>query len=286
MKALFGTAGKGEAFTRLKLKKIIDIPKYLLEYKLDAFEYQCGRGVKISEKSAKEFGESCSKSNIKLSLHAPYYISLSSSEEIKRNNSIKYIEDSAIAAYNMGADRIIVHSGSCGKMTREKALELAKDTISKAIIHMKDIGLYDKVHICPETMGKINQLGNVEEVISLCSIDESLIPCIDFGHINCRTNGGLKKKEDFEKILDSMKNSLGEYRSSNFHSHFSKIEYTEKGGEVKHITFEDKVFGPDFEPLAELVAKRNLTPVFICESAGTQDIDAEYMRNRYESYLK
>ena len=67
-----------------------------------------------------------------------------------------------------------------------------------------------------------------------------------------------------------------------FHSHFSKIEYSEKGGEVKHLTFDDTVFGPDFEPLAELIYKKGLTPVIICESAGTQGFDALYMKDCYE----
>ena len=68
----------------------------------------------------------------------------------------------------------------------------------------------------------------------------------------------------------------------NFHSHFSKIEYSEKGGEVKHLTFEDEIYGPSFDPLGDVIVKKNLTPVIICESAGTQDIDSLYMKNYVE----
>ena len=77
-----------------------------------------------------------------------------------------------------------------------------------------------------------------------------------------------------------MKNELGEERYKNFHSHFSKIEYT-TGGEKRHLTFEDTVFGPDFEPLMEIVAKNDLSPIFICESAGTQAEDAKQMKDYY-----
>lgn len=57
----------------------------------------------------------------------------------------------------MGADRIVVHSGSCSKMTRDQALDLAKDTLRRAAAVLDQNGL-GHVHICPETMGKINQL--------------------------------------------------------------------------------------------------------------------------------
>ena len=52
------------------------------------------------------------------------------------------------------------------------------------------------------------------------------------------------------------------------------------------MTFEDTVYGPNFEPLAELIAKKNLSPVFICESAGTQAEDAQRMMLLYRKYLE
>ena len=149
----------------------------------------------------------------------------------------------------IGASRVIVHSGSCGKMTREKALELAKDTVRRCLKAMDEEGLGDIV-FCPETMGKINQLGNLDEVLSLCELDERLIPCIDFGHLNARTLGQVNSRESFLEILDAIENRLGTDRLKQFHSHFSKIEYTDNGGEKRHLTFEDAVYGPEFEPLA------------------------------------
>jgi len=142
---------------------------------------------------------------------------------------------------------------------------------------LDDEGL-SNVHICPEVMGKINQLGTLEEVMTLCGVDERLIPCVDFGHLNARTFGSLKNAEDFGRALDIIENSLGSERAKRFHIHFSKIQYTENGGEKCHLTFEDQIYGPDFEPLAEEMAKRGMTPVVICESAGTQAEDAAAMK--------
>ena len=279
MNAFFGPAGRDDSLSQYGYKTSLDIPRCISEKGLDAFEYQCGRGVNIKTDVANELGVLAMQYNIRLSLHAPYYISLSGTEKEKRDKSIKYILDSAVAADAMGADRIIVHSGSCSKITREEALLLATDTLKRAQEEL-DKNALGHIHICPETMGKINQLGTLSEVLELCKIDDRMIPCVDFGHLNARTMGEIKTEEDYKRILDEMENALGYDRLKIFHSHFSKIEYT-SGGEKQHLTFDDAVFGPDFEPLLNQVVKRNLSPVFICESAGTQSDDALKMKQYY-----
>lgn len=276
---LFGPAGCANSFYKMGYKGSLQVPEYIERIGLDTFEYQCGRGVNIGEEKAAELGRLASEKNIILSLHAPYYISMSGVDEEKRLNSVNYILQSARAVNFMGGERIVVHTGSCGKLDRAEALKLAKDTMVKALEALDSEGL-GHIHICPETMGKINQLGTLEEVIALCELDERLIPCIDFGHLNARTGGKVNSKDAFRNILEQIGNLLGEARMKNFHSHFSKIEYTE-GGEKKHLTFEDTVFGPDFEPLMDLVAEYGLSPRFICESDGTQSEDALAMKQYY-----
>lgn len=283
MSAKFGPAGTAESFKTMGYKKSVQLGEYLEKFGLDHFEYQCGQGVRVSEPAAAEIGKALAENGVTVSLHAPYFISLSSVEEDKRDNSINYILQSARAVKAMGGDRIVIHSGSCSKMTREEALELAKSTMKKAREALIADGLED-IRCCPETMGKINQLGDLREVMELCKLDESFIPCIDFGHLNARTFGAIKGKAEFSEILDTIENELGSDRLKIFHSHFSKIEYTEKGGEKRHLTFEDNQgYGPDFEPLMELVYEKNLSPIFICESAGTQTEDALTMKKYYEN---
>lgn len=281
MSAKFGPAGNSESFTAMGYKSSLQVPEYIVKMGLDAFEYQCGRGVNIGLEKAEQLGKLAAERGIALSLHAPYYISMSSVEPEKRQNSIRYILESARAVHAMGGNRIVVHTGSCGKISREEALSLAVDTMKNAIAALDAEGL-SQVRICPETMGKINQLGTLEEVLTLCELDERLLPCIDFGHLNARTLGAVNSKEAFAAILEAVENRLGSARLSEFHSHFSKIEYT-TGGEKKHLTFADTVFGPSYEPLMELVAQKNLSPTFICESAGTQAEDAKAMKTYYET---
>ncbi len=284
MFAKFGTAGNCEDFYDAGNKSALEMPIWLKNHNLDCYEYQCGRGVKISDDAAKKLGKFAAENNIILSVHAPYYISLSSVEEEKRNNSIKYILDTLNAAKCMGADRIVVHSGSCGSITRREALSLASDTLKKALDAADEHGFGD-IHICPETMGKVKQLGNLDEVIKLCLIDERLIPTIDFGHINSMTLGGLNSTEDFEVIFDTIEKKLGADRGKNFHAHYSRIEYT-NAGEKKHHTFDETEYGPEFSPIAEIMAKRGVTPRIICESAGTQTRDAVRLKELYMNCIK
>lgn len=279
----FGPAGNAASFSEMGYKNSLDVPDYIVKMGLDCYEYQCGRGVNIGEEKARLLGEKASAAGIGLSLHAPYYISMSSVEEEKRNNSVNYILASARAVNAMGGNRIVVHTGSCGKISREEALALAKDTMRMALDALDSEGL-SNIHICPETMGKVNQLGTLDEVLELCLLDERLIPCIDFGHLNARDLGSLKEFSDYENIFIKIRDRLGTDRLKSFHSHFSKIEYT-TGGEKRHLTFEDTVYGPDYEPVMELVLKYGCDPTFICESAGTQAEDAKKMRDYYYSIV-
>ncbi len=276
MNIRFGPAGTPDSFAKQGYKKTVQMPEYLEKMGLNAFEYQCGRGVRIPTPAAQELGREAASRNVALSVHAPYFISLSSLEEEKREKSIDYILQTARAAKDMGATRIVVHSGSCAKISRQEALALAKETLHRAQRAM-DEGGYGEIRLCPETMGKVNQLGTLAEVLELCRLDERMLPCIDFGHLNARTFGQVNSYEAFQQVLDQVENSLGRERARIFHAHFSKIQYTQPGGEKCHLTFEDTIYGPDFAPLAQLLVERDASPVVICESAGTQAEDASAM---------
>ena len=274
MSISFGPGGNSISFGKRKFPE--ELPAYLAELGLNGYEVECGRGVRISEATYELLPKLAEENNIALTLHAPYFISLSSEKEETRLKSLDYIREAAEAAQKLGARKIVVHSGSCAKMTREQAMALAADTLQRAQKMLDENGLSDVI-ICPETMGKINQLGTLSEVIELCGVDERFLPCVDFGHLNARTLGGIKTKDDYAAVLDEIENRLGHERLKYFHVHFSKIMYT-AGGEKEHLTFEDKEYGPDYVPLMELFCERELEPTVICESAGTQAEDAAEMR--------
>lgn len=273
----FGVAGLSDSYTVKKFDPAA-MAAYTAGFGLTAFEYQCGRGVRLAQDKAAALGESCAKKNIVLSVHAPYYISMSSMDEEKRLHSVDYLLQSCALVKALGGRRVIFHAGSCGKQSREQALEKALDTMRRAVTACDEAGYGDCV-LCPETMGKVNQLGNLQEVLALCGVDERITPCLDFGHLYARTQGGLTDRAGYEAILDALK-VLGPERATGFHAHFSRIAYT-AGGEKCHLTFADTEYGPPHAPLLQLIKERGLTPTIICESAGTQSEDAATLLREY-----
>ena len=278
MSAIFGPAGNAESFP---YKSSADAPRWLAELGLDCYEYQCGKGVNVREETARNIGAAAVAAGIRLSLHAPYFINLANPDPESLQKTIGYITAACQAADWMGAGRVVIHSGALMKRTRREALDIALRSLKAVIAACDDAG-YGHIALCPETMGKINQLGDLTEVLELCQVDERLVPCVDFGHLYARSLGALDGADACKAMLDEMADALGEERASRFHSHFSKIAFTPKGGEQKHLRFSDEGWGPEFRPLAEEIARRGWSPTFICESSGTQSEDALTMKTIYQ----
>jgi len=281
MTARFGPAGNSQSFYDQGYKASIQMPGFLAEKGLNAYEYQCSRGIRISSKTAQELGREAQKNDIALSIHAPYYINLASAEEKSINNSKDYLLKSLEVAQWMGATKIVFHPGGAAKIERREAMLNASRALERILDEAYSRGL-DGIFLCPETMGKKNQLGSLDEVLELTKIDPRRIrPAIDFGHLHAITGGSLKTKEDFCIILEKIGAALGAEVLKSFHAHFSPIEFT-KAGEKKHWNLCDSQFGPEFLYLAEVIADWNLSPTIICESAGHQVEDARVFRNIYE----
>lgn len=281
MPVKFGPAGNSDSFSAVH-KSSLAAPKWIRDFGLDAYEYQCGKGVNVGEETARKLGESAAANGISMSLHAPYFINLANPDPESLRKTAGYILSACQAGDWMGATRITVHTGALMKRTRREAQEIALAS-TREVVKIVDGEGYGHMALCLETMGKINQLGDLNEVLELCGLDERLLPCVDFGHLYARTLGELDgSKEHICRILDRMEEVLGTERAASFHSHFSKIQFTPGGGEKMHLTFDQSDYGPDHVPLMEELARRNWSPTIICESAGTQAEDALIMKNVYE----
>ena len=283
MSARFGPAGNCDSFSKAH-KSSLAAPKWIADFGLDCYEYQCGKGVHVGKDTAIEIGENARAAGIGLSIHAPYFINLANPDSIMKNNG--YVLTSCALAEWMGASRVVVHTGALMGRSRREALDIAKRGMSALLSVLDNAGL-GHITLCPETMGKINQLGDLDEVLELCTLDERLVPCIDFGHLYARSLGADDGRPAFCRMLDRVEAVLGSDRASTFHSHFSHIEFTPKGGEKCHRTFDDDGgYGPDWAPLAAEVARRGWSPTFICESAGTQAEDALTMKRIYQKLVE
>lgn len=277
----FGPSGNGQLFYDSGYKHTVQAPEFLDKLGLDCFEYSFGRGVNLSEGKAIEIGEAFSSKNKEISAHAPYFINFANPEDEAAQKSYNYVLQSANALRLMNGKRVVFHPAAQGKASREEAVARTADRL-KVLRDYIYLNGYDDMHFCPETMGKLAQIGTLEEVVEFCKIDKVFLPAIDFGHINAREQGSLRTVEDYKSRLEYMIAELGYERVKHFHVHFSKIMYGGKG-EVKHLTFEDNIYGPEFEPLAVALKQLKLEPYVVSESNGTQAEDARKMKEIYDT---
>ena len=278
----FGTGGNSDSFYNEGYKSTTQAPSWIKKIGLDAYEFEAGNGLKAGEETLRKIGDAARENGILMSFHTPYFISLSGTDPEKRLKSIDYISRSLWAAELLCADTIVIHAGSAAKISREEAMCLASDTLIKNL----EVNGNTEIRMGIETMGKINQLGTLDEVIELCKISPKYHPVVDFGHLNARNVGNAFPDVDsYRAVFDKIANALGDEYAYNLHCHFSKIEYT-SAGEKRHLTFADTVYGPDFEPLAEAIIKEGVAPRIISESDGTQAEDALSMKKIWESLAK
>ncbi len=275
----FGPSGNCESFYAEGYSHTEQSAEFVKNRGLDCFEYSFGRGVRMSEDKAISIGEAFQAAGVEISVHAPYFINFANPDDEMAAKSYGYVLDSAKMLKLMGGKRVVFHPAAQGKVSREEAVALTEERLKILRDYIYLNNLQDLI-FCPETMGKLAQIGTVEEITRFCKIDPVFIPCIDFGHINAREQGSLKTVEDYKSRLQYMIDELGYEKMKHFHMHFSKIMYSAKG-EIKHLTFEDEVYGPEFSPLAVALKELQLEPYIVSESAGTQAEDALEMKKMY-----
>ncbi|MDO8459992.1 MAG: TIM barrel protein [Nanoarchaeota archaeon] len=217
MTITFGPAGLGPVKTAEEV-----LEKYH-KLGLKACEIAFTYSVYIKAGDAERIGKKAKELGIELSIHAPYFVNLNSSEKIKREATKKRILDCCSIGELLGVKVVVFHPGYYGD-NKEGAYSNIKKGILEILEEIKKKGW--KIKIAPETMGKVNVFGSVEEISSLVK-DTGCAFCIDFAHILARD-----KKVDYEKVKRL-------FPQEEWHVHFSGIVYGEKG-EKNHKTTEKK----------------------------------------------
>ncbi len=277
---LFGPAGNPIGFNG----QTVEVCGYIRELGLDAYEYQATYGVRIQKQSALKLKKNAKKNDIKVSMHAPYYINLSAQKDDVLERSIDRLVQSARAAEWMGAYRIVFHPGFYTKFTPQEALNRCKFAISKLMDDLDSLGIKNFT-FAPETTGKRSQLGNLDEIIDICDSFDNFSPTIDFGHLHARGRGCIKELDDYFKILRKLEDVLVDVgkKVQPLHCHFTKIEYTD-AGERKHHVLNETEFGPPLDLLLETLIECGWYATIICETPFLER-DALIMKQKYQNLL-
>jgi deoxyribonuclease-4 len=279
----FGPAGVPPIF-RLMKATLADVPRLLRDEGLDAFEYeavQWGKRPPLRREEAEKLGAEAKQNDVWLSLHGSYFINFCGKETIVEASKQRLLACASAAEW-MGAHVVVFHPGVYGRKSHDEALRMCSMALQELVDTMRSLGIR-KVKIGPETMGKIHQLGSLEEVLTLCETVEQTQVVVDWSHLHARGRGRFRAVEDFRKVVDQMENRLGTEAVKNLHCHFTKIEFTDKG-ERRHHILEESRYGPDFRLLARVIVEFDMKPVIISESP-ILDLDAIKMRDTLRDEL-
>lgn len=277
--ALFGPQGNSAAFYQDGRTSSWQAIGWISGLGLTCYEYAYGRGFPVGDESLEQIAAQAAQYNMPLSMEGLYFMNLA--DGLADGKTMKYFDEDLRVARDLGAARMAFHPGSLGDKSREEALAEAKQTLAALVKHKNECGLQNLI-LCPEIADELRDLGTVDDIIQLCSIDECVYPGMAFGHLQAITGGSLKSKEDYAKVLDQVKSGVGEEKYRRMHIEFAHVEYSD-AGEREKLTFADKTWGPFFEPLAELIVERDLDPWCICTSKDTQVEDAVSMKKMYEA---
>jgi len=291
----FGVAGFPPNFKKSKYKKSRDnIFKWLNSLNLDWIELQNTYGVKMPEEQALRYKELAKQSNIGISLHAPYYITLASADQsIVRRSQDRVVQSFRLAEIT-GAERVIFHPGHfLGKhdIDRKKGTE----KLIRRINEIKDDLPTNKVKLYPEIAGSINQLGSLMEIIEICSKVTFARPCLDLAHLHAREGGSLVNTADIVNVFDKIEKYLGRATLENCHIHMYPVGVSHLG-ENKHRAFSDRIthlqhnmfesntddkYYPQAELFIEAILHKQINPIVICEAKDTQEVGAILMKKIY-----
>ena len=242
---------------------------------LNAMEVQFVRGLYVMEDEEAIFMREYSEENdVELHVHAPYYINLAGSGE-ELDLSIDKILYSAKIADKMGAKTIVSHPGYYGTDSERKTMKKMTKNLKKVMSLFKKEKI--KAKLALETMGKQRVFGSIEEIIEVCQNVKGIIPTIGLGHIHARTNGSLKKREDFEELFKKLK----PLRLKHFLLHVTGTLY-ENGNEYYHVPI--KKGDMPLAPIIEIILDNNYDVTFISESPLLEH-DAVYIRLQVEKAI-
>jgi len=278
-----GTSGIPPNFWKTEFSKgkdsRVNMPLWIHDIGLNAYEVLYTYGARMREENALKIKENAEKNNIWLTVHAAYYVVLTSIDL----NGIKRSQGELLKAIKladlMNAHNVILHPGYYGE-DPIKARERFILNLKPVVAEMKELGI-NKPKISPEIGGKKSQLGSLDDIITICENVECTVPCIDFAHLHARENGSLKTTERYTQIFNEIEKRLGKEVLKKLHCHFYPVDYTIKGEKV-HKAYNEKEYYPHFEEFADTIKEYKMKPTIISESHDSQDLAGFEMKK----YLK
>ena len=276
MTILFGTVGSPKGTPKSGTAAAV---AYASQLGLDALEIAWVQSVRVKDETCLLIKEAADEHDVRLSVHAPYYINLNSQDAELMRKSDERLLAASRKGYLAGATDIVFHPGSYHKQPPEQVYERAKEKLIEINGILSEEGV--QVTLRPETMGKGAMFGSLEEVVQLTKDLDFVAPCIDVAHLHARTgDGSFNSYDEFAAMFKLVQKQLGKRRGLyNLHFHISGIEYGPKG-EKKHLVLSESDLA--WEAFLQAVADFGVRGVMVAESPNLEE-DALAIQKKYNS---
>jgi len=249
----------------------------IAELGLGALELGWVQSVRVNESTCLAIKEAAQKSNVAISVHAPYFINLNANLD-EWPKSRKRLMDAAYYGNLAGATDIIFHPGSYFGLPPEQVLPLAIQRLQECVTELRAAG--NPVILRPETMGKSAMLGSLQDTLEMSQAIEGAIPCVDFAHLHARGgDGSMNSYSEWIDVINGYAQALGKTALSSFHIHLSGIDYSDKG-ERNHLPLRESDL--NLKDLFKALHDTHAGGRILCESPLMED-DALYMQQLWRN---
>jgi deoxyribonuclease-4 len=238
----------------------------------DACEIEFGNGFWMGWDYARRLGELARDAGVALSIHAPLAAFLGHVEHggRKHHMAIGMLDHSAGIAVACGAAPVVIHPGFLLGRPREAAIDAVVTQLTEVGDRLKAKGR--AVPFGVEVMGRVDELGNLDDVLAICRRVPWCRPVIDFAHMHATSDGGFTSVDPFVSALGAADAVLAP--GLPFHIHFSDISFANRN-EKAHMPYGEGTLRA--EPLAQALARFDRPATVIAESpdeASNQKIKA------------
>ena len=241
----------------------------LLERGYDACEIDFESGFWMDYHFAERLGELAHENEVALSVHAPLFGFMGHVEPSGRkwSSAVGALDRSAGIAARSGAEVVVFHPGFLLERTREAAL----DAVVEQLGTLRE-RLESKERAVPfgvEVMGRVRDLGSLDDVLEISRRTGWVRPVVDFAHMHATSDGGFTSVEPFAVALEAVDALLAP--STPFHIHFSDIAFANRN-ETKHLPYGEGTLRA--EPLREALERFERPATIISESPDERSSQA------------